>query len=193
MPVGPACEECFEIGTEVLMYETVEDFFVDMDGNKELQRRGGKIRERKRNPNKPVDFKVGQVSKSFGRVAKVNSTCITKTSAELRALMGVQRLSKELMKNVPWIPQIGTEIDEGLEDDADSNFKMWLFPKPSAQREVVLTDYVDLTVGTSALMAKDNMFEGHSKHVFDKLCDKFTADGYVEVSGEGSKAVTIEQ
>ena len=36
VPVGPACEECFEIGTEVLMYETVEDFFVDMDGNKDV-------------------------------------------------------------------------------------------------------------------------------------------------------------
>ena len=51
-PLGPGCEQCYEIGAEVLMHSSFEEFVADLQASEPLQGRVGNIRERMKQKTK---------------------------------------------------------------------------------------------------------------------------------------------
>ena len=88
---------------------------------------------------------------------------------------------------------MGVEIDENIDDACDSTLKLWLFPKPNAQRGVVISDFVLVELREAKLGKTDNLFNGHGRLVFDKHVDRRSADGFNELIYDSGKVLTTGQ
>ena len=123
-----------------------------------------------------------KVVKVVGTLLRVDKTVIGKTARQLRELMQTQRVSKEAMRSVPYIPlpAIADPTADNDEEPDDDEPRLYLFQEKEGEANYELTFSTYMDFGKQRIMLNDgdsNLYDSHSADIYASAVAAESAKG----------------
>ncbi len=175
--VGGHCHACYTIGIDILYYGSMAEMKADMEACEQVRDRVAAIRKRQSEPETAPPIQDPEsVNVVHGTRAKIIQGGQGLTYSEVKARVDAQRLSKEVLKNIPVISCRDPTVTQV--DDIPEKERLYLFRNEDSKIDVQFETFVELGRGSSKLSSDQNLFSKQGEYVYDH-CSKqfFKGDG----------------
>jgi len=174
--IGDYCEDCFEVGVDILGYASVAAFKASHDAEPKVRETTKIVKANRCSPGSAGDVKYNKVmGKVVGFEVEVEKTCRCYTDLHLRNLVDSVRLSKLAMKEIP-------EVSVPVLSQPGSFQNMYAFPREEKYDagdegiDVTMRAKVAYHFETEELGKTKSLYQSHAIDLYRRTTAKALAD-----------------